>query len=235
MTQTGRIVPIRQALFAQFPRLRDWGTQNCRKISGSSSWSQHAWSNANDAAYPAGGNPRNDPYLNAAVAWLKEQKRLGTRFGPDGVRIGTILYQNGPDTTQGHWDHVHYEADPRQTGTPPCAGGTPTPDPEEDEMAKTTEGIQRTLNAHGYTDQDGKPLKVDGIWGSRTEYSFGTMVADAAAVDDVGGAVYYTVQAGDSLRTIADAHDTTTAALIALNPQIPNPDVIHPGDVIRVR
>jgi len=175
MAETGRIRPIRQAFYAAFPNLRDWGSQNCRKISGSSSWSQHAWENANDAGYPAGGSPRNDPYLNTAVAWLREQKRVGRSF--DGVKIGTILYQNGPDTTLGHWDHVHFEADPKMTGTPPCASGG---DPGGDEdMAKAVEGIQRSLNEAGYRDADGKTLVVDGVWGSRTEHAHKAMTADA--------------------------------------------------------
>jgi len=171
----GRIRPIRAALYAEFPELRDWGSKVCRKISGSSTWSQHAWENANDAAYPAGGQPRNDPYLNAAVAWLREQKRIGRSF--EGVKIGTILYQNGSDTTAGHWDHVHYEADPKQTGTPPCASGGGG----DDDMAKAVEGIQRSLNAAGYRDKDGRALVVDGIYGPRTEHAHAQMMADAAS------------------------------------------------------
>jgi hypothetical protein len=42
----------------------------------------------------------------------------------------------------------------------------------------------------------------------------------------------YTVQAGDTLSGIATAHGTTVDALMALNPQIENRDLIHPGDRI---
>lgn len=42
----------------------------------------------------------------------------------------------------------------------------------------------------------------------------------------------YTVQPGDSLSAIAEAHGTTLAEVIRLNPQIANPDLIHPGDEV---
>jgi len=44
----------------------------------------------------------------------------------------------------------------------------------------------------------------------------------------------YTVQAGDTLSTIAAAKGTTVAAILAENPQITNPDVISVGQVIRI-
>lgn len=45
---------------------------------------------------------------------------------------------------------------------------------------------------------------------------------------------FYTVKEGDCLSTIAHRHDTTVVKLILLNPQIKNPHLIHPGDVIRI-
>ncbi len=44
----------------------------------------------------------------------------------------------------------------------------------------------------------------------------------------------YTVQPGDSLSAIAEANGTTLAEVIRLNPQIANPDLIHPGDEITI-
>lgn len=165
-----RVDPIRDAFMARWPRLRDWGTTNCRKIAGSSTWSQHSWSNAHDAGYPAGGSSRDDPYLVAAVDWLRLQRALGVTF--DGVAIGTILFQNGVSTTLGHRDHVHYEAAPKQRGTPPCAQ-------EDDDVEEVTKGIQRSLNAGGYLGANGKPLTVDGVWGTNTEHAFTSMAKDA--------------------------------------------------------
>ena len=45
----------------------------------------------------------------------------------------------------------------------------------------------------------------------------------------------YIVQRGDTLGEIAVRFDTTVSALLRLNPQITNPDLILPGQVIRIR
>ena len=45
---------------------------------------------------------------------------------------------------------------------------------------------------------------------------------------------FYTVKEGDCLSTIAHRHNTTVVKLMLLNPQIKNPHLIHPGDVIRL-
>ena len=53
-----------------------------------------------------------------------------------------------------------------------------------------------------------------------------------------GGAVYgdqyYVVKKGDTLSGIAAKHHTTLKNLVALNPHIKNPNLIYPGDVIRL-
>jgi prophage DNA circulation protein len=57
----------------------------------------------------------------------------------------------------------------------------------------------------------------------------------AAAVSAAGTAAqWYTVVAGDCLWTIAARNGTTVEALIALNPQIKNPNLIYAGDSIRL-
>ena len=44
----------------------------------------------------------------------------------------------------------------------------------------------------------------------------------------------YKVKAGDTLGKIATAHYTTLKAILAANPQITNPDLIHVGDLIKI-
>ena len=44
----------------------------------------------------------------------------------------------------------------------------------------------------------------------------------------------YKVKAGDTLGKIATAYNTTLKAILALNPQITNPDLIHVGDLIKI-
>lgn len=48
------------------------------------------------------------------------------------------------------------------------------------------------------------------------------------------GSQTVTVQQGDSLSKIANAHETTYVRLFNANPNIAHPDVIHPGEDIRV-
>ncbi|WP_324717209.1 LysM peptidoglycan-binding domain-containing protein [Carboxydochorda subterranea] len=48
------------------------------------------------------------------------------------------------------------------------------------------------------------------------------------------GSTAYTVQPGDTLFFIAQRFGTTVTAILALNPQITNPDLIFPGQVICV-
>lgn len=47
--------------------------------------------------------------------------------------------------------------------------------------------------------------------------------------------VYYTVKKGDNLSKIAKAHGITLKKIINLNPQIKNPDLIHPGQKVRIK
>ena len=53
-----------------------------------------------------------------------------------------------------------------------------------------------------------------------------------------GGAVYgenyYIVKSGDTLSAIASRYHTSVAKLLLLNPHIKNPNLIYPGDVIRL-
>ncbi len=44
----------------------------------------------------------------------------------------------------------------------------------------------------------------------------------------------YTVRWGDTLSKIARSHNLTLTSLIRANPQLPNPNLIYPGDVIRL-
>ena len=48
------------------------------------------------------------------------------------------------------------------------------------------------------------------------------------------GSLYYRIAAGDTLGEIAAKYGTTVAKLVALNPNIKNPDLIFVGDLIRI-
>ncbi len=52
--------------------------------------------------------------------------------------------------------------------------------------------------------------------------------------DDANDFSVYVIRSGDSLARIATAFSTTVANLLALNPQIDNPDIIHVGEQLNV-
>ena len=59
-------------------------------------------------------------------------------------------------------------------------------------------------------------------------------------MDQVSGGVasqdkYYTVKEGDCLSKIADRYNTSVVKLMLLNLHIKNPNLIYPGDLIRIR
>jgi LysM repeat protein len=56
----------------------------------------------------------------------------------------------------------------------------------------------------------------------------------ASVTTDTTGAVYYTVQSGDTLGAIASRYATTSQAIEALNPGV-DPAALQPGQRIRVK
>lgn len=80
------------------------------------------------------------------------------------------------------------------------------------------------------------------FWESCDAYESGArLVSGAAAVPAVSAAATvvveektYTAVAGDCLWNIAMAHGLTLAELLALNPQIKNPNLLYVGDRVRV-
>lgn len=121
---------------------------NRRYIAGTTTWSQHAWGNALDIFAPM-------PMLDEIADFLRGRKRAGI------LPVGLILWR-----VANHFDHIHVEGEPKQTGTPP--GGAD----EEDEMfADYVKGLQAQLNELGFRDQDGNLLAEDGVYGPKTGHA----------------------------------------------------------------
>lgn len=57
----------------------------------------------------------------------------------------------------------------------------------------------------------------------------------SAAAGDTAEKEYYTAVYGDCLWSIAAGHGLSLEELLALNPQVKNPNILYVGDVIRVR
>lgn len=109
----------RRVLLRRFRRITDVQVYACRKVAGSSSWSQHAWGNALD--------------VFATKAELGQIARYLVRHARR-RRVQTVIFDGRswswdhrrwvPYTgSNPHTSHVHVDFRPRRFGTPPCAGG----------------------------------------------------------------------------------------------------------------
>lgn len=107
-------------------KIRSGGVFNCRKISGTNVWSQHAWGNALDL-FPTESR-FNDEIARAAVT--QATKRTVANRGRKLELSNVIDHLNSRIWTPGTgWHdysgsvgpHVHVQAAPIKTGTPACA------------------------------------------------------------------------------------------------------------------
>jgi hypothetical protein len=118
----------------------DVGIYNCRKISGSQTYSQHSWSNANDI------------YITDRITQDAVAADLRRTFGGQIRNVLTWRYNAA------HWNHIHVDMWPKGYMTPPCKGGTLrvkhidgsigtmfTSDIGDDEMAILTDAEQVQL------------------------------------------------------------------------------------------
>ena len=80
------------------------GVTNCRRISGSQTYSQHSWSNAVDI------------YTSSKDLQDRIAGELGRVFGEDIRNILTWRYNAA------HWNHLHVDMWPKGWLTPPCEG-----------------------------------------------------------------------------------------------------------------
>ena len=82
------------------------GVTNCRKISGSQTYSQHSWSNAGDI------------YTTSHSLQDAIRNDLWDTFGSDVIRHTLTWRYNAA-----HWNHVHVDLWPKGWLTPPCVAG----------------------------------------------------------------------------------------------------------------
>lgn len=153
---------VRDELLAKWgAQISHIGVTNCRRIAGSSTWSQHAWSNALDIH-------TSDDTGSIIAAVLRNDPNSKT-----------VLWH-----VPGHFDHVHVDFWPTGHGTPPCAGGVLrvrhadgridqdwTPDYQEDEMVKTGDRGPHVKRWQDWLIQLNALAKGedDGIFGAKTE------------------------------------------------------------------
>lgn len=107
--------------------------------------------------------------------------------------------------------------------TPKSSGGTYT--------VKAGDTLSGIAAAHGTTVNE--LTKLNGIKNPNIIYAGQKIKLPGWSGADPNK--YYTVKSGDNLSKIAAKHKTTLAAILKLNPGIKNPDIIHPGQKIRVK
>lgn len=152
------------------------GGYNCRQISGSSSWSNHAWGLAVDINWDR--NPMGSELVTDMPDWMPALwESFGFRWGG--------RYNNRPDAM-----HFEFMGTPGQakayadkTGNAPASlvpkevvtqvKGVPNPTLRRGSRGKRTKGLQRNLGRmhEALSSRISDPGPVDGIFGSMTETS----------------------------------------------------------------
>lgn len=173
---TPQIETIRAAVTARFPRAVDGGIDSCRKVAGSSRWSQHAYGNAWDIFGPGRTATRPDKNYLDSIYWFLNNNRAA-------LQIDELIWEHrGGGSAAAHQDHIHVSAKPKQTGTPACAGGTPTATP-----VFTNPGTQEYFE--GLEDE----ARADGRHWTQRDDALGTVGRGLEAYLNAGAAFSYLV------------------------------------------
>ncbi len=125
-----RMVTVLRRTDAAF-RVAYGAVYNCRHITGSSGWSQHAWGNACDLfpKPPSSDDAKDRRQIAETVVWQATHRTKANRFrrlavaeviDHDARKIWTPS-RGWHDYTGSTGDHVHVSGAPLRTGTPPCA------------------------------------------------------------------------------------------------------------------
>ena len=153
------------------------GVTNCRRISGSQTYSQHSWSNAGDI------------YTKETILQDVIAADLKAKFGAHVRNVLTWRYNDA------HWNHIHIDLWPKGMYTPPCKGGALrvkhkdgtrgtefTSDIEGgfDVAALQVENLQEALVAASQLGADGNVIDVDGVWGPNTLFAFANGLKEMA-------------------------------------------------------
>lgn len=117
---TPAIAEIHAAYFGRFREHESWGIFNCRAVAGSTSWSQHAWGNAED--FSDGGVAAEDAgrWFNANRTKLPVAEIIGRGRIWTKARLSEGWRDLSASANQ-HMDHWHVSGDTLMTGKPPCA------------------------------------------------------------------------------------------------------------------
>ncbi len=161
-------------------------------------------------------------YATYVVATGDTLKSLAARYG---TSVDTLVALNGIANA-----NVIYEG---QRLTVPNGVVVPTPPPSTPPSAAGTYVVQwgdtmRKIAARYNT-------SVDAILAVNPQVFNANLIYVGQVLNlPANTPTYYTVQSGDTMRLIAERYGTTVDALAALNPQIPNVNLIYVGQLVRV-
>lgn len=107
------------------------------------------------------------------------------------------------------------------------------PEPQPTSALTIEEAAKKVIAGEfGNGDQRRKAIEALGLSYDAVQKRVNELVSSSAPKQTK---VYYSVVSGDTLSGIAAKHGLTLAALLKLNPSIKNPNIIYPGQKIRVK
>lgn len=154
----------------RFPDVGTFGIYNRRRIADSTSWSQHSWGNAVDITSPPW---MLKPPLYSSASEASQAKYADHMAYLDAVRrwitdvAGHVLPRYVAWRRYMHYNHIHIDFHPKQTGIPPVL----TPIQEDEDIMKTGDKGLRVVAVQLELIAKGQALPqygADGDFGSET-------------------------------------------------------------------
>lgn len=178
-------------------------------------------------------------YENGTATWLCQTYAWSGGLIYDKIHV--LQYANGETLNGGAVDYNRaYQENYGQAsavGVAPSAPATSKPSTPASTSGTYTVRSGDTLSgiagAHGMSWRDLYDINKAAIGSDPNLLRVGTVLRFKAATQAPTKASTYTVKSGDNLSSIADRFGTSVAALTKLN-GISNPNIIHPGQVLKL-
>ncbi len=173
-------------------------------------------------------------YEHTGIVTAVTDTTVSTIEGNSGNRVKRHTYKRNSGTIIGY-GHPRYEAEPAEKPTSDVVlvAGAELKLSKEPLYISATASARSSLVSGTYYFWGG--AVTNGrirITNSKSRVGISGQVTGWIAVPQV--MVVYKVKAGDTLGKIATAYHITLKELLAVNPQITNPDLIHVGDIIKI-
>lgn len=158
------------------------------------------------------------------------------------ARIVMTQYERPADQSEGAQrgraavaQDIHASAGGAPGSAPAPTPGPPAPSPEPDPASADTVSVRRGDTLSGIAARNG--VALDALLAANPQIRNPDLIYPGQTVHLPGGGARgseVTVRSGDTLSGIAARHDVALGDLLAANPQIRNPDLIHPGQQVQL-